>query len=290
MPKPRTWMDDFVDVFHDRRDHDMLKKAGEKYDNYKNLPLEHHPWKDKPEILDQFTLEYRGKWDGYSNPFSIWNLYVYEDRIDIHRSRSSECYGPEYDAFRFEDIETITCNRRQIKFSFKEGKRYNTDEEKKKYIDRSRGCPPSEIWFDPKYDEYFKLHYERLQDIFSKSKRSLTSKNVDECENNASVVIDEVHVHGGNVNIGGGKIVDISSSSIAQNIFENVSDTNEREDMLQILKEIESSLNDIKAGLPVQENKGLMDRLKKHIKDNSWFYSDILNLAGTVFLKKMGLS
>jgi len=80
--------------------------------------------------------------------------------------------------------------------------------------------------------------------------------------------------------------IDESYKVIEKEIEEKGSE--DQEELKEILNEVKDYIENIKNSNYVSKDKGLFNRIGKHINKYQWFYNSIINMVGTAVMTKMG--
>lgn len=252
-----------------------------------------------PEILDQFTVSYSHK-----RKNSIWRLYFRSNRVEIHRNLLNQESGSVFEVIVYDDLDSIQIERYGsyfegdllffpdyfhgvMKFVHKPGTKYYEEPPKDdKETVRTPYIPiPSEVWFDMKYNDLIRQHISKIQDIFYDFKHGQAGRN-----NGPGFNIYNVDTGGGNANINShnnshNTNIDNSIINISQRVM-NETDGSERDEMFQILYEIQQLIKEMKdTGTISSERKGRIAKIGDHLKRHDWFYKEIVPIVGSAVLK-----
>lgn len=237
-------------------------------------------------------------------------MKVYSDGLSLKRlSPGYQVVGPTQDRISFSEIESITARKAsrhiwgmspgRIQILCREGTRYwqitkdVLDTENRIY----NRVLANEIVYDLEYNDVVEKNVSVILDALHAYKTGRQKDTADRL--NQNVHIGNMTVPGGQVVVGAGNnnnihvdtIGSVTVTAIAERIQGEIEDTREREEMLRILKEIESAIENIQAGRPVEAaDKGLKEGFEKNMEKYGSIYAAIFKLIFTAVLKKMGLA
>lgn len=260
-----------------------------KNENSEESRLVKHEFIQNSMILDQFSVRCSEKWRE-----CLCRVYVYRDMVKIKRenlAKSGNVKGLLHDSLDFKDIERISVSEESstgiLRFICREGTQYYeySTSEAIEHHDIMRSWP-NEILFDSEYRDLIEEHFSILEKVFDEYRNSNIEQKKQQNVGNINYyfygdIVGSLLVSGDhNFN------VDNSVNIIRKEIFQKGG--NDKEELLAILKEVNSLVETIQQTKSVPKDEGLFRRILSHMNKYDWFYAEIVSFIGAAILQFVG--
>ena len=201
----------------------------------------------------------------------ISQIYLYSNKVRIIREQhNTNSNVPFDDIFSFDEFESIVIDNLHgtyvIRLNCKKGTRYSM-------LNASRDYP----------GQYFPNEI-----VFNSNQLDIVSEFINETKNALSKYNDSKIPQFNNFfNFGNVNIINASIDNSQKVIYEKIEELGgeDKEELKDILNEIVKLLEKMADEKTIPNNVNIFKRVLNHMDKHGWFYSDILSLGISVFLK-----